>query len=100
MFVFSIVQAVKKAMKIHTESPPGHILLFLTGQDEIERCCDQLFDEAENLDYRYDVCSRHVNAVLVLPLYGSMPTGNETFLVHMLLAGFATLRNLQGRFSL
>jgi ATP-dependent RNA helicase DHX40 len=78
MFPNFIVQAVTKAMKIHTESPPGHILLFLTGQDEIERCCDQLFDKAENLDYRYDVCSRRVNAMLVLPLYGSMPTGNES----------------------
>ncbi len=72
------MQAVKKAMKVHTECPSGHILLFLTRRDR-ERCCDQLFDKAENLDYRYDVCSRHVNAMLVLPLYGSMPTGNESF---------------------
>lgn len=73
------MQAVSKAMKVHTECPEGHILMFLTGQDEIERCCDQLFDQAENLDYRYDVSSRDVNAMMVLPLYGSMPTGNYLF---------------------
>ena len=70
---------MKKAIEVHTECPPGHILVFLTGQDEIERCCDQLFDRAENLDYRHDVSSRYVNAMLVLPLYGSMPTGNGFF---------------------
>lgn len=76
-FACSNFQGVNKAMKVHTECPPGHILIFLTGQDEIEQCCDQLFEKAENLDYRYDVASRHVNAMLVLPLYGSMPTGND-----------------------
>ena len=69
-------------MEVHTECPPGHILVFLTGQDEIERCCDQLFVKAENVDYRYDVSSRHVNAMLVLPLYGSMPTGNQLFCIY------------------
>ncbi|CAB4031681.1 probable ATP-dependent RNA helicase DHX40, partial [Paramuricea clavata] len=69
-----LTKAVNKAMTIHTECPSGHILLFLTGQDEIERCCDQLFEKAENLDYRYDVCSHDVDAMLVLPLYGSMST--------------------------
>ena len=66
-------------MEIHTECGAGHILIFLTGQDEIERCCDKLFEKAENLDYQYDVSSRHVEALLVLPLYGSMPTGNALY---------------------
>jgi hypothetical protein len=37
-----------------------------------------LFEKAEHLDYRYDVCSRDVDAMLVLPLYGSMSTGKLT----------------------
>ena len=33
----------------------GDVLVFLTGQSEIERACDELFLKAERLDYRYDV---------------------------------------------
>ena len=86
-----VLKAVNKAMKLHTESSPGHILIFLTGQDEIERCCDQLFEKAENLDYRYDVQNRHVSAMLVLPLYGSMSTGNYSSQTHCILRSLPIL---------
>lgn len=46
-----------------------------TGQSEIEKACDLLFQKAEILDYRYDVHDRSVEGLLILPLYGSMPTG-------------------------
>jgi ATP-dependent RNA helicase DHX40 len=62
-------------MTIHLEYPPGDILVFLTGQEEIETCCDRLFDKAERIDYNYDVKSAEVDAILILPLYGSMTTG-------------------------
>ena len=29
--------------------------MFLTGQAEIERACDQLFARSEKIDYRHDV---------------------------------------------
>lgn len=50
--------------------------IFLSGQNEIEKACDMLFEKAESMDYRYDVHDRTVEGLLVLPLYGSMPTGN------------------------
>lgn len=34
-----------------------------------------LFEKAESIDYRYDVNDRTVEGLLILPLYGSMPTG-------------------------
>lgn len=37
-----------------------------------------LFEKAESIDYRYDVFDRTVEGLLILPLYGSMPTGNGT----------------------
>lgn len=48
----------------------------LTGQSEIERACDILYEKAESIDYRYDVEDQTVEGLLILPLYGSMPTGN------------------------
>ncbi|CAK5275700.1 unnamed protein product, partial [Mycena citricolor] len=37
-----VTEAVKKATKIHTRLPPGGILVFLTGQNEITGVCRQL----------------------------------------------------------
>lgn len=47
----------------------------LTGQSEIESACDLLFKKAESVDYRYDVHDQTVEGLLILPFYGSMPTG-------------------------
>lgn len=49
----------------------------LTGQSEIERACDLLYEKAETIDYRYDVQDQTVDGLLILPLYGSMPTGKS-----------------------
>ena len=62
-------------MSIHLEQSAGDVLLFLTGQEEIEYACDKLFERAEMIDYRHDVCCEEIEALLVLPLYGSMTTG-------------------------
>jgi ATP-dependent RNA helicase DHX37/DHR1 len=35
-------EAIKKAVKIHTRLPPGGILIFLTGQNEITGVCRKL----------------------------------------------------------
>mgnify|MGYP002260132484 FL=1 len=62
-------------MRIHLEEPPGDILVFLTGQEEIEHACDRLFEAAENVDYSHDIYYNEVEAMMILPLYGSMVTG-------------------------
>lgn len=37
-----VTEAVKKASKIHARLPPGGILIFLTGQNEITGVCKKL----------------------------------------------------------
>jgi ATP-dependent RNA helicase DHX37/DHR1 len=37
-----ITETVKKVSKIHSRLPPGHILVFLTGQNEIMGVCKKL----------------------------------------------------------
>lgn len=32
--------AVKQALQIHLSSPPGDILIFMTGQEDIETTCE------------------------------------------------------------
>ncbi|XP_075871325.1 putative ATP-dependent RNA helicase DHX40 [Nelusetta ayraudi] len=70
-------EVVRMALDVHTSEMAGDILVFLTGQVEIERACDQLYDKAESIDYRYDVQDETVEGLLILPLYGSMPTDQQ-----------------------
>ncbi|XP_041849990.1 probable ATP-dependent RNA helicase DHX40 [Melanotaenia boesemani] len=72
-----IKEVVKVALDVHTSEMAGDILVFLTGQSEIERACDFLFEKAECIDYRYDVQDQTVEGLLILPLYGSMPTDQQ-----------------------
>lgn len=37
-----VTEAIKKASKIHIRLPPGGILIFLTGQNEINGACQKL----------------------------------------------------------
>lgn len=37
-----VTEAIKKATKIHSRLPPGGILIFLTGQNEIQGVCRKL----------------------------------------------------------
>jgi ATP-dependent RNA helicase DHX37/DHR1 len=37
-----VTEAIKKTTKIHTRLPPGGILVFLTGQNEITSVCKKL----------------------------------------------------------
>ncbi|BBG95058.1 RNA helicase family protein [Prunus dulcis] len=52
--------AVKQAMTIHITSPPGDILIFMTGQDEIEAAC-------------YALAEQRVPKLLILPIYSQLP---------------------------
>ena len=56
--------SVAKVLEIHTTEPPGDILLFLTGQDEIELVCDILQEQT---------FPKHLGKLLVLPVYSALP---------------------------
>ncbi|NP_001184155.2 probable ATP-dependent RNA helicase DHX40 [Xenopus tropicalis] len=72
-----VTETVKITLQTHLNEPEGDILVFLTGQAEIERACNLLFKKAEGIDYRHDVYDRSVEGLLILPLYGSMPTDQQ-----------------------
>ncbi|XP_031402442.1 pre-mRNA-splicing factor ATP-dependent RNA helicase DEAH7-like [Punica granatum] len=62
--------AVKQAMSIHISSPPGDILIFMTGQDEIEAACYAL---AERMEQLIASTKQGVNKLLILPIYSQLP---------------------------
>ncbi len=70
-------QMTRTIMGIHLEQPVGDILVFLTGQSEIENICNRLFKAAETIDYDNDVACPDVKGVLILPLYGALPSEQQ-----------------------
>ncbi|ODQ65947.1 P-loop containing nucleoside triphosphate hydrolase protein [Nadsonia fulvescens var. elongata DSM 6958] len=60
--------ALRTVLQIHATEPEGDILLFLTGEEEIEDACRKISLEADEL-------SRESNCgpLKVYPLYGSLP---------------------------
>ena len=70
-------QLARVVMDIHLDQPIGDILVFLTGQSEIENACNRLFKAAEDIDYENDVASPDVKGMLILPLYGALSTEQQ-----------------------
>jgi len=54
-------------MQIHLSEPPGDILLFLTGQEEIDTACEILFKFMKALGPK-------VPELIILPIYSALPS--------------------------
>merc|ERR1712130_827465 len=54
-------------MQIHLSEPPGDILLFLTGQEEIDTACEVLFERMKSL-------GPEVPELIILPIYSALPS--------------------------
>ena len=59
--------ALITVMQIHLTEPPGDILLFLTGQEEIDTSCEILFERMKALGPK-------VPNLIILPVYSSLPS--------------------------
>lgn len=59
--------SVKTVLQIHVDEGPGDVLLFLTGEEEIEQACAEIRFEAKKLSE--DVAG----PISVIPLYSTLP---------------------------
>ncbi|MCJ1482136.1 DEAH-box ATP-dependent RNA helicase prp22 [Schaereria dolodes] len=59
--------ALVTVMQIHLEEPPGDILLFLTGQEEIDTSCEILYERMKAL-------GPSVPELIILPVYSALPS--------------------------
>ncbi|PHH85731.1 hypothetical protein CDD83_11244 [Cordyceps sp. RAO-2017] len=59
--------ALVTVMQIHLTEPKGDILLFLTGQEEIDTACEILFERMKAL-------GPSVPELIILPVYSQLPT--------------------------
>jgi len=58
-------------MQIHLSEPPGDVLLFLTGQEEIDTACEVLFERMKSL-------GPEVPELIILPVYSALPSEMQT----------------------
>lgn len=58
--------AVQKAIEVHIQQPPGDILIFMTGQEDIEATCVLIAERLSTME--------GVPQMLVLPIYSQLPS--------------------------
>ena len=59
--------AVQQALQIHTQPHPGDILIFMTGQADIQATCDVMQERLDSID-------DEVPPLVILPIYSSLPS--------------------------
>lgn len=59
--------AVVTVLQIHVTQPPGDILVFLTGQEEIEASQELLQERTRKLGSK-------INELIILPIYANLPS--------------------------
>lgn len=71
-------RAVETAWEIHTKEPQGDILVFLTGQNDIERACKAFEEKSKSADYRKAIkYNEEVKNAAVYPLHASLETFDQ-----------------------
>lgn len=63
--------ALLTVMQIHLTEPKGDILLFLTGQEEIDTSCEILFERMKAL-------GPDVPELIILPVYSALPSETQS----------------------
>lgn len=63
--------SLNTVMHIHLTEPPGDMLLFLTGQEEIDTCCEIIYNRVKALGHD---CPE----LLILPVYSAMPSDHQS----------------------
>lgn len=63
--------ALLTVMQIHLTEPKGDILLFLTGQEEIDTSCEILYERMKAL-------GPEVPELIILPVYSALPSEMQT----------------------
>lgn len=65
--------ALITVMQIHLTEPTGDILLFLTGQEEIDTACETLFERMKHM-------GPEVPELIILPVYSALPSEMQTMI--------------------
>lgn len=73
--------ALMQIMQIHMAEPEGDILVFLTGQEEIETACERLFERIKALG------PAMAHTLEVMPVYSALPSEMQSRIFEVLPKG-------------
>ena len=59
--------AVVQTLTIHVNQPPGDVLIFLTGQEEIEACEELLKQKTRGMGSK-------MGELIIAPIYANLPS--------------------------
>lgn len=76
-----ISTVLDKIILIHCTEPPGDILVFLTGQEEIDTVCDILNQKKKKKD-------SNLSHLIILPIYSSLPSNLQNKIFDVCPVGF------------
>lgn len=80
--------AIRTVVQIHSCEPPGDILLFLTGEEEIEDACRKVTKECQQLGDK-------VGPIKVLPLYSTLPPQQQQRIFEPVRGGMGGWRSVK-----
>jgi pre-mRNA-splicing factor ATP-dependent RNA helicase DHX16 len=65
-----VTAVLSTVFQIHISQPPGDILVFLTGQEEIEACAENLTETCRKL-------GSHITEMIIAPIYANLPADQQ-----------------------
>ena len=75
-----VESAVRQAYSIHCSLPAGDILIFMSGQEDIEACCEVLKERVS--------ANEQVQPLVILPIYSQLPADLQTKIFESMPAGY------------
>lgn len=75
-----VESAVRQAFAVHCSLPPGDILIFMTGQEDIETTCEALRERVS--------ANAEVAPLAILPIYSQLPADLQARIFEKAPAGF------------
>lgn len=84
--------ALITVMQIHLREPPGDVLLFLTGQEEIDTACEILYERMKKL-------GPDVPDLIILPVYSALPSEMQTRIFEAAPPGSRKVRKIDYLYS-
>ncbi|KAJ8330422.1 hypothetical protein QVD99_007759 [Batrachochytrium dendrobatidis] len=75
-------RCVETCMQIHCEEQPGDILVFLTGQQEIETAMQRIMEAHQDLDYNTVRYNNDVSNIVVYPIYSTLESIEQRAIFH------------------
>ena len=79
------------ALRVHRDEEEGHVLLFMTGQREIEEACAQIARKLVSERARENRRDAMVHApLLILPLFGALQAAKQSAVFEAVLPGSST----------